>query len=65
MKSNKKLYPYGSAEPLKPAGWFVAKVTVQNVTVEAEFTVIEGKGQALLLVGRETATQRNVLCLIG
>ena len=65
MKSNKKLYPYGSAEPLKAAGWFVEKVTVQNITVEAEFNVIEGKGQALLLVGRETATQRNVLCLIG
>ena len=54
-------YPYGSAEPLKTAGCFVAKVTVRNVTVEAEFTVIEGKGQALL--GRETATQLNVLCL--
>ena len=44
MKSNKKLYPYGSAEPLKTAGCFVATVTVRNVTVEAEFTVIEGKG---------------------
>ena len=61
MKSNKKLYPYGSAEPLKTAGCFVATVTLRNVTVEAEFTVIEGKGQALL--GRETATQLNVLCL--
>ena len=61
MKSNKKLYPYGSAEPLKTAGCFVATVTVPNVTVEAEFTIIEGKGQALL--GRETATQLNVLCL--
>ncbi|XP_068692945.1 uncharacterized protein [Montipora foliosa] len=61
MKSNKKLYPYGSAEPFKTAGCFVATVTVPNVTVEAEFTIIEGKGQALL--GRETATQLNVLCL--
>ena len=61
MKSNKKLYPYGSAEPLKAAGCFVATVTLRNVTVEAEFIVIEGKGQALL--GRETATQLNVLCL--
>ena len=46
---------------MKTAGCFVATVTVRNVTVEAEFTVIEGKGQALL--GRETATQLNVLCL--
>ena len=61
MKSNKKLYPYGSAEPLKKAGCFVATVTLRNVTVEAEFTVIKGKGQALL--GRETATQLNVSCL--
>ena len=55
MKSNKKLYSYGSAEPLKTAGCFVATVTVRNVTVEAEFTVIKGKGQVLL--GRGTATQ--------
>ena len=45
MKSNKKLYSYGSAEPLKTVGCFVLTVTVRNVTVEAaEFTVIEGKG---------------------
>ena len=61
MKSNKKLYPYGSAEPLKTAGFFVATVTVRNVTVEVKFTVIEGKGQALLR--RKTATKLNVLCL--
>ena len=61
MKSNNKLYPYGSAEPLKLVGCFVATLTVLNVTVEAEFIIIEGKGQALL--GRETATQQNVLCL--
>ena len=61
IKSNKKLYPYGSAEPWKTAGCFVATVTVRNVAVEAEFIVIEGKGQGLL--GRETATQLNVLCL--
>ena len=55
------LYPYGSAKPLKTAGCLVATVTVRNVTVEAELTVIEEKGQALL--GRETATQLDVLCL--
>ena len=61
MKSNKKLYPYGSAEPLKTPGCFVVTVTVRNVTVDAELTVIERKGQAVL--GKETATQVNVLCL--
>lgn len=57
----KQLYPYGSKEPLKTAGCFTAKTTVEDVAVEAEFAVIEGKGQALL--GRETATQLKVLSL--
>ena len=57
----KQLYPYGRKEPLKTAGCFTAKVAVKDVAVEAEFTVIEGKGQALL--GRETATQLKVLSL--
>ena len=47
IKSSKQLYPYGSSEPLKTAGCFVAAVTVGDIAVEAEFTVIEGKGQAL------------------
>ena len=59
MKPN--LYPYGSARPWKTAVCFVATVTVRNVTVKAKFSIIEGKGQALL--GRETPTQLNVLCL--
>ena len=57
----KQLYPYGSKEPLKTAGCFTAKRTVEDVAVEAEFAVIEGKGQALL--GRETTTQPKVLSL--
>ena len=43
MKSNKKLYPYRSAKPLKTAGCFVATVTARNVTVEAELIIIEGR----------------------
>ena len=43
MKSTKKLYPYGSAEPLQTAGCFLATVTVRNFSVEAESTVIERK----------------------
>ena len=46
---------------MKTAGCFVATVIVGDIAVEAEFTVIEGKGQALL--GRERATQLKVLCL--
>lgn len=45
---------------MKTAGCFTAKVAVdKDVAVEAEFTVIEGKDQALL--GRQTATQLKVL----
>ena len=61
MKYSKQLQPYGSSEPLKGARCFGATVTVGDIAVEAEFTVIERKGQALL--GRETATQLKVLCL--
>ena len=57
----KQLYPYGSKEPLKTAGCFTAKVAVEDVAVEAEFTVIGDKGKALL--GREAATQLKVLSL--
>ena len=57
----KQLYPCGSKEPLKTAGCFTAKVAVEDVAVEAEFTVIEDKGQALL--AKETATQLKVLSL--
>ena len=46
---------------METAGSFVATVSVGNDAIEAEFTVIEGKGQALL--GSETATQLNVLKL--
>ena len=47
MKSTKKLYPYGSAEPLQTAGCFLATVTVRNFSVEAEFTVIERKRSSI------------------
>ena len=56
-KHKEQLYPYGSSEPWETAGCFIATVEVGNVAIESEFTVIEGKGQALL--GRETATQLN------
>ena len=58
-KCEKKLYAYGSSVPLKIIGCFVAKVVLGDSVCEAEFVVIEGKGQPLL--GRSTATELGVL----
>ena len=60
-KSNKKLYPYGSKQPLEVLGTFSALTKVGETEVEAEFVVIDGEGEALL--GRETAVQLGVLQL--
>ena len=60
-KSNKKLYPYGSKQPLEVLGTFSALKKVGETEVEAEFVVIDGEGEALL--GRETAVQLGVLQL--
>ena len=58
-KSNKKLYPYGSKQPLEILGTFSALAKVGETIVKAEFVVIDGEGEALL--GRETAVQLGVL----
>ena len=58
-KSNKKLYPYGSKQPLEILGTFSALTKVGETVVKAEFVVIDGEGEALL--GRETAVQLGVL----
>ncbi|KAK2564023.1 hypothetical protein P5673_012236 [Acropora cervicornis] len=58
-KSNKKLYPYGSKQPLEVLGTFSALTKVGETVVKAEFVVIDGEGEALL--GRETAVQLGVL----
>ena len=58
-KSNKKLYPYGSKQPLEILGTFSALTKVGETVVKAEFVVIDGEGEALL--GRETAAQLGVL----
>ena len=60
-KSNKKLYPYGSKQPLEVLGTFSALTKVGETVVKAEFVVIDGEGEALL--GRETAVQNGVLQL--
>ena len=58
-KGQKKLFAYGSTEPLKVAGSFTACIQLGQQTHNAEFIVIEGKGQALL--GRDTAMQLGIL----
>ena len=61
-KASKKLYSYGSHQPLQVAGTFIAEVSVgERVLSGVEFVVIENKGQALL--GRETAIALGVLSL--
>ena len=62
IQRDKKLYAYGSTEPLEVAGTFKATVSVGNDSVEnEEFVVIEGAGQPLL--GRDTALKLNVFRL--
>ena len=61
-KASKKLYSYGSNQPLQVAGIFTAEVSVgERVLSGVEFVVIENKGQAPL--GRETAIALGVLKL--
>ena len=61
-KASKKLYAYGSNQPLQVAGMFTAEVSVgESVLSGVEFVVIENEGQALL--GRETAISLGVLKL--
>lgn len=58
-KCQKKLFAYGSKEPLDIAGCFTATVQIGSHCVDCEFVVIEGKGQALL--GRDTSTTLGIL----
>ncbi|XP_022777877.1 uncharacterized protein LOC111319348, partial [Stylophora pistillata] len=60
-KSDKKLYAYGSKQPLNVLGTFSAQARVEGKEAEAEFVVINGEGAALL--GRETAIKLGVLKL--
>ncbi|XP_033641983.1 uncharacterized protein K02A2.6-like [Asterias rubens] len=63
-RSNKKLYAYGSTNPLKVLGKFVTKIKVDGMShedteVEADFYVTESKGPALL--GKDTSVELGVL----
>ena len=48
QKCDRKLYAYGCCEPLKVIGCFETTVVLCKSACEAEFVVIEGKGQPLL-----------------
>ena len=51
-KASKKLYSYGSNQPLQVAGTFTAEASIgERVFSGVEFVLIENKGHALL--GRE------------
>ena len=53
-KASKKLYAYGSNQPLQVAGICTAEMSVrESVLSGVEFVVIENEGHALL--GQETA----------
>jgi len=61
-KASKKLFSYGSNQPLQVASIVTAEVSVgERVLRGVEFVVIENKGEALL--GRETAVTFGVLRL--
>ena len=60
-KCDKRLYVYGSKEPLKVLGTFSASMKVAENEVQAEFHVTDGEGEALLK--RESALQLGVLKL--
>ena len=48
MRTQRQLFSYGSQEPMKVIGKFMASVTVGTHCEDAEFTVVAEKGQALL-----------------
>ncbi|XP_024891265.1 uncharacterized protein LOC112467047 [Temnothorax curvispinosus] len=61
--SEKRLYPYGSRQPLKIVGAFRTEVQQadKRLAVEAEIIVLDGKGGAVL--GKKTAMDLGVLSI--
>lgn len=61
-KTDRKVFAYGTNEPLKLKGTFRANIKSNTVELhDVEFTVLDGKGQSLL--GKDTAIQLDVLRL--
>ena len=60
-KTNQKLYPYGTSEPLDTLGKFEASVNLARKDVTPEFIVICNEGRPIM--GRKTAMELDVLRL--
>ncbi|MCG8032586.1 MAG: aspartyl protease family protein, partial [Candidatus Thiodiazotropha taylori] len=61
-RETRKIYAYGSKEPLQVAGTFWTNVTLGDKMLEnVEFIVLEGQGKPLL--GRDTSLKLDVLKL--
>ncbi len=60
-KTNQKLYPYGSSEPLNTLGKFEALANLDGKEVTAEFIVVGSEGRPIM--GRKTAMELDVLRL--
>ena len=58
-RTKKRLYPYGSKDPLTTMGKFTATAEIGDRKTEAEFLVIEGRGHSIL--SRETAETLGIL----
>ena len=58
-KTNQKLYPYGTSEPLDTLGKFEASVNLAGKDVTAEFIVICNEGRPIM--GRKTAMELDAL----
>jgi hypothetical protein len=58
-KSDLKVYPYTSSQPLPIVGCFTTRVVAGSNQIDAEFFVIDHKGEALL--GNSTAQALGVL----
>ena len=57
--TDRKLYAYGSSEPLKLKGMFNARISMGSHSLSADFYVLDGEGPALL--GKVTAKELGVL----
>ena len=60
-KTNQKLYPYGTSEPLDTLGKFEASVNLAGKDATAEFIVICNEGRPIM--GRKTAMELDALRL--
>ena len=60
-KTNQKLYPYGTSEPLDTLGKFETSVNLGGKDVAAEFIAICNEGRPI--ISRKTAMDLDVLRL--